>query len=180
MDEAHPARRVIGINDLRFDGLSDLLLRAQGCSVIDIGCNKGHVAYEFYIHNARLVHGCDIYAPGIMAARQWFAELGDCESKFEVVDLEKPGAMAEAFGSEGYDIVLLIGVYHKLVRVMAPQALSDLMRDLGKRSLRYFGWNGYPEHLMPIDIDLGATGLKRIHTSEIARPGRPAAIWRRD
>jgi len=179
MDENHLTRRVVGFHDIRFDGLSDLLMRARGASIIDIGMNRGHVAYEFAVNGARLVHGCDIYAAGVMAARHWFAELPHIESKFEVVNLAEPGALTKAFGSEGYDITLFIGVYHKLSRILDSKGLSDLVRDIGRRSLTYCGAMVHPEHLKTIDADMAAEGLKRIHTSELAYPGRPAVIWKR-
>lgn len=180
MADDHPQRRVHGFNDCRYDGLSDLLLRACGASVFDVGCNRGHVGYEFYRNGARLVHGCDIDGQSIAVARGWFSELAEVESKFEVVDLEVKEAIQIVFGTTQYDIVGFVGVYHKLVRKMNPYDLSELMRDLGRRSLRYFAWNGYPEHLAPIDADLKRCGLARVHTSELAHPGRFAAIWRRD
>ena len=179
MDELHPRRRVMGLHDIRFDGLSDLLLRASGSSVIDIGCNRGHVAYEFAVNGARLVHGCDIDAASIQAARIWFSELPHTMSQFEVVDLTKGVSCLTPFGPAGYDIVLLIGVYHKLKRVMKHEDLSQLVGDLGRRALTYFGWNGYVEDLVAMDKALKAAGLKRVHTSELALPGRPAAIWKR-
>jgi SAM-dependent methyltransferase len=180
MDELHPIRRSgVGSHDVRFDGLSDLLLRAHGCSVIDVGCNRGHVAYDFAINGARLVHGCDIDAASMQAARIWFSELPYVESQFEVVDPTGGPSSLDVFGPDGYDIVLFIGVYHKLKRLMTLDALSALMCELGNRSLTYFGWNGYREDLQQIDKDLLGCGLNRIHTSELTRPGRPAAIWRR-
>jgi 2-polyprenyl-3-methyl-5-hydroxy-6-metoxy-1,4-benzoquinol methylase len=177
MDELHPQRRVMGLYDIRFDGLSDLILRARGCSVIDIGCNRGHVAYDFAMNGARLVHGCDIDAASIQAARIWFSELPHCRSQFEVVDLAKGPKSLDVFGPEGYDIVLFIGVVHKIKRVMKADALRDLLFELSRRTITYFGWNGYTEDLQMMDE--GLVGLTRVHTSELAIPGRPAAIWKR-
>ena len=179
MDEKNLQRRVHGFHDIRFDGLSDLLMRARGASVLDIGCNRGHLAWDFFVNGARLVHGCDIHAPSIQAARVWFSEIPGMVSRFEVVDLTKPDAMVATFGAEQYDIVLFIGVYHKLIRVMGAGPLSTLTRELGKRAIKYFAFMGYGEHLFQVDIDLKAAGLRRIHTSELAFPGRPAAIWQR-
>lgn len=180
MDEEHPVRRSgVGSHDIRFDGLSDLLLRARGASVFDVGCNRGHVAFEFYCNGARLVHGCDIYGPGIAAARHWFAELPHVESKFEIVDLEKgPAAITAAFGSVGYDMVLLLGVYHKLKRAMLPDALLELVRYLGELSLSYFAWTGYADDLPTIEVAL-APRLRLVHWSELGIIDRPAAIWKR-
>ena len=179
MDELHPQRRVVGLHDIRFDGLSDLLLRARGCSVIDIGCNRGHVAYEFAVNGARLVHGCDIDAASMQAARIWFSELPHVRSQFEVVDLEKGPSSLNVFGPGGYDIVLFIGVVHKLKRAMTRGPLDFLLQELGRRALTYFGWNGYAEDLKLMDENLAAAGLTRVHTSELALAGRPAAIWKR-
>lgn len=180
MDETHPVRRVVGIHEIRFDGLSDLLLRAHGCSVFDVGMNRGHVGWDFAMNGARLVHGCDIDGPSVQCARLWFSEHPHVESKFEVVDLrEGPVAVDTAFGGQIYDIVLLIGVQHKLTRIMEKKALDDLIEYLGKRAATYFGWNGYAEHMPQMDECLGRAALKRVHTSELALPGRPAAIYKR-
>ena len=180
MNEMRPTRRVIGLHSLRWDGLTDLILRARGASVFDVGCNRGHIAFDFEAHGARLCHGCDTYAAGIAAARHYFAEIPDIESKFEVVDLTGgPAAVTAAFGDMKYDIVLFIGVQHKLTRVMTPDALSELIAHLGDRVLTYFGWNGYAEHIAQMDAALACVNLRRVHTSELAIPGRLAAIWRR-
>ena len=180
MDDKFPKRRVQGLHDVRWDGLSDLLLRARGRSVLDVGCNRGHTLYDFALNGATLVHGCDIFGPGMAAAQQWFTEVRDCESKFEPVDLSK-GAdpLQAAFGDKRYDIVLMIGVLHKLKREMPTAETSRLMQNLGNRAIEYFGWFGYPDEIPQLDADMGATGLTRIHTSEMAGAGYPAAIWRR-
>jgi 2-polyprenyl-3-methyl-5-hydroxy-6-metoxy-1,4-benzoquinol methylase len=180
MDETHPVRRVHGIHEIRFDGLSDLLLRAHGCSVFDVGCNRGHVAWDFAVNGARLVHGCDIHGPSIQCARLWFSEHPHVESKFEVVNLEGgPDAVFRAFGDTDYDIVLFIGVQHKLKREMKADDLINLIKYLGRRARTYFGWNGYAEDLRQMDVALHGANLDRVHTSELALPGRPAAIWKR-
>lgn len=180
MDESNPQRRVVHKYDIRFDGLSDLMLRARGRSVLDVGCNRAHTLYDFALNGAALVHGCDIYGPGMAAARQWFSEVADCEHEFAALDLSKGAReLNTAFGNRRYDIVLMLGVYHKLRREMTPDLLSGLMRNLGLRTTSYFGWSGYPEELAIIDLDMHQCGLQRIATSEIAGPGRPAAIWQR-
>lgn len=180
MDELHPTRRVVGLHEIRFDGLSDLLLRARGCSVFDVGCNRGHVGWDFAMNGARLVHGCDIDMASIVCARTWFSEHPHIEYKFEVVDLEKgPKAITAAFGEQSYDIVLLIGVQHKLKRVMSKEQLEILIEHLGSMTEFYFGWNGYVEDMPQMDECLKTVGLIRVHTSELALAGRPAAIWKR-
>lgn len=180
MDEKDPKRRVHGLHDVRWDGLSDLLMRARGRSVLDVGCNRGHTLYDFALNGAKLVHGCDIYGPGMAAAQQWFTEVRDCEAKFVAVDLMAgAAALQQAFANQRYDIVLMIGVLHKLKREMQPEALSGLMRNLGGRTIEFFGWSGYPDEVPQVDFDMSAAGLRRIHTSEMAGIGHPAAIWKR-
>lgn len=180
MDEKHLGRRVFGIHEIRFDGLSDLLLRARGASVFDVGCNRGHVAWDFAANGARMVHGCDVHAPSVQCVRMWFSEHPHVTSKFEVVDLTGGRqVLQKAFGDLQYDIVLLIGVQHKLRRVMSDTALSDLLRSLGQRALTYFGWNGYSEDLPQMEDALQDSGLVLVHWSELALSGRPACIWKR-
>ena len=62
-------RRVAGYHDIRLDGILDLTIRAKGASVLDVGCNRGLVAFEMANNGARVVHGCDNYAPGVETAR---------------------------------------------------------------------------------------------------------------
>ena len=127
---------------MRLDGMGDLLSRARGASVMDIGCNRGQVGYEFYLNGAAIVHGCDNYEPGIMAAREWFVDLRSVKSQFEVVDLALGARSLAPFGAQGYDIVVMLATYHKLKRVMKADALSSLMREFANRSARYFAWRG--------------------------------------
>jgi len=178
MDELAPVRRSgVGGPDNRTDGISDLLLRAEGATVLDVGCNRGHVLFEFYRAGARLVHGCDIYAPGVQCARHWFAELASVRSRFEVTDLEKGiKPVIDAFGGEGYDIVLFLGVLHKLKRTtMTPAGWENFTHRLGKMAHHYFAWSGEAEDLPMLDRALAPK--RRLHTSELAKPGWPAAIW---
>ncbi len=175
-------RRVAGYHDIRMDGISDLLLRARGALVLDIGCNRGLVGYEFANNGASLVHGCDNFVIGINTAREVFSDLRNLRSRFEVVDLRGgPDAMAAAFGEdykEGYDIVLMLATLHKLKRTMHPDKLNKLVRHFGKRTRGYFGWRGHEEEIEELDKTLDDVGLKRIQTSTISRM-EPSAIWAR-
>lgn len=179
-------RRVVGYHDIRLDGIHDLVLRARGASVLDVGCNRGLVGFEFANNGASVVHGCDNWEPGIAVARELFCDLRNVESRFEVVDLTKgAGVLNKAFGKNGYDIVLLLAVIHKIARVMSEQDLSGLVQNFGRRTIKYLGWRstaadkpGNAKELERLDRDLGAVGLKRIQTSTISELG-PAAIWER-
>jgi SAM-dependent methyltransferase len=174
-------RRVAGYHDIRLDGLTDLLLRAPGASVLDIGCNRGLVGFEFANNGASKVHGCDIYEEGIQTARHLFCDLRNCDSRFEVSDLTKPNALD--WCDRQYSIVVMLATYHKLKRSMKPGDLSALTGRLGKMAGRYFAWRGTSkdaeaneDEMKALDRDLG---LKRVHTSYISKELGVAAIWER-
>jgi SAM-dependent methyltransferase len=176
-------RRVQGHHDLRLDGIGDLLHRARGASVFDIGCNRGLAGFEFAYNGATRVMGCDIYEDGIVCARHLFCDLRAVKNRFEVVDLtggEK--ALRKAFGRDAdlsHDITLMLATYHKLKRIDgAAKWLPDLMAHFGEKTTKYFGWRGYEEELPELDRTLGRVGLRRIHTSMISDI-QPAAIWAR-
>ncbi len=148
------------------DGLSDLLPRAREASVLDVGCNRGLVSFEFMHHGSPVIHGCDLFKEGIEAARdtfnkanesremlaleysnrevgfdrQRYADLRHIEGRFEVVDLTQGPSALKIFGRDYYDIVVMLATYHKLKRVMKPAALSELMRFFGKSTKHYFAW----------------------------------------
>lgn len=175
--ESRLQRRVGGYHDLRMDGMLDLVIRARGSSVLDVGCNRGLVGFEMANNGATLVHGCDIYPEGIQTAQHLFADLRNCASKFEVVDLTMgPAAMKEAFGSQRYDIVLVLGTIHKLARAMPEKLLQDLIADLGERTIKHFGWRGYE-----VEADMISRALptfKLVHQSWLSHIG-PAFVWER-
>lgn len=178
-------RRVAGYHDIRLDGLGDLLFRARDMSVLDIGCNRGLVGFEFANNGARLVHGCDNFVDGIRTARELFADLRNVDSRFEVVDLTQGPQALKPFGPGQYDIVLLLATYHKIKRAMDKEMLSDLIHYLGTLTGKWIGWRS-TEHddvandaeIKQLDADLGAVGLRRVHTSDLSSLG-PAAIWAR-
>lgn len=179
-------RRVAGFNNIRLDGITDLVLRAKGKSVFDIGCNRGMVGYQFAEQGASVVHGCDNYEIGIQTAREVFADLRFVESRFEVVDLTAGPRSLGVFNSLGYDIVLCLATYHKLKRLMPEAELSDLIRFFGRWTRKYFGWRGTsnkPEEnekeIVALDRDFKEVGMRRIHTSYLSADLGVAAIWAR-
>lgn len=175
-------RRVAGYHDLRMDGLTDLVARARGASVMDIGCNRGLVGFEFANNGASLVHGCDNYEPGILTARELFADLRAVRSQFEVVDLTKSDAL-RPFGEQRYDVTVMLATYHKLKRVMPAPKLSDLIKTVAGLTSRFFAWRGTSDkpkeneqEMAVLDADLGDCGFRRVHTSTLSDLGL-AAIW---
>lgn len=178
-------RRVAGYHDIRMDGMTDLVVRARGASVFDVGCNRGLVGFEMANNGAKVVHGCDNYELGILTAKELFSDLRSVEIQFEVVDLSRGVAALKPFGNRRYDIIVMLATYHKIKRIMSPELLAELMRDLGKRTVRYFAWRATStqfdeneKEMANLDRDLGSAGLKRIHTSYISDLG-VAAIWQR-
>ena len=180
-------RRVSGYHDIRLDGMTDLVLRAKGASVFDIGCNRGLVGFEMANNGAAVVHGCDHYEPGIKFAQELFVDLRAVDSKFVAMDLtEGPNAVSNAFGPMQYDIVLCLATYNKLKRVMGAGALETLFVHFGKRAKKYFGWRATgdkpeenEEELEQLDATMTKAGLARIHTSYISQTLGVAAIWSR-
>jgi SAM-dependent methyltransferase len=179
-------RRVAGYHDIRMDGMTDLVVRARGATVLDIGCNRGLVGFEMANNGAVRVHGCDSYEFGIVTARELFADIRAVQTQFEVVDLSQGVSSLDPFGKRPYDIVLMLATYHKLKRIMPAERLSDLVRHLGWRTTRYFGWRGTSkqateneQEMADIDRDMAQVHLKRIHTSYISETLGVAAIWAR-
>jgi SAM-dependent methyltransferase len=179
-------RRVAGMNNIRLDGITDLVLRAKGKSVFDIGCNRGMVGYQFAEQGAAVVHGCDNYEVGIQTAREVFADLRFVESRFEVVDLLAGSKALNVFNSSGYDIVLCLATYHKLKRLLPANELTALMQFFGRWTRKYFGWRGTSDkpdeneqEIVALDRDFRAVGLRRIHTSYLSSDLGVAAIWAR-
>lgn len=186
MREDKLMRRVQGYHDIRMDGMLELLTRCKGKSVMDIGCNRGLVAYEFANNGATVLHGCDNYEDGIRTARHLFCDLRNAESKFEVVDLTKGPSAFAAFGQQQYDIVVMLATYHKLKRIMEPSKLSELMVHIGRRTKEYFGWRGTSDdvagneqEIAHLDKDMRTAGLKRVLTSYISIQLGAAAVWSR-
>jgi len=180
--------RTIGAGH-RLDGLADLLARAHGASVFDVGCNRGRVAYEFERYGATTIHGCDNYETGMLCANEWFADLRDVNAKFMVVDLRGGGpAIEKAFGQAllaRYDFVLMLAIYHKLARVMAKHELIALVRWLADHCGRYFVWRGSEQEAQQIG-GIIIPSFEQVHystLSEIWFDGKltpqPCAIWAR-
>lgn len=177
-------RRVAGQHNVRLEGMQDLLSYCRGRSVMDIGCNRGMVAYEFYLNGAAQVYGCDNYAEGIEVARHVFADIRDCRGQFEVVDLAQ-GPLALLPFVATFDITVMLATYHKLKRVMPKQILSELVQHIGARTTLYFAWRGTSdkpseneEEMAALDVDL-YPDFRRVHTSYLSDELGQCAVWKR-
>jgi cyclopropane fatty-acyl-phospholipid synthase-like methyltransferase len=157
----------------RLDGLTDLLAYAPMARVLDIGCHRGLVGYEFVKLGAVLVHGCDLDPEAIKCARYLFYDV-DAQSEFHVKNLADPDALDWCLPN--YDIVLLLGMYHKLKRVMPTDRLEQLIEALAVKST-LFAWNGAAEEHAEIAGIL--TGMTLAHWSRLTRhPTAVTAVWR--
>lgn len=185
-------RRIINFSGFRLDGLADILPRASGASVFDVGCNRGAVCHDLVLAGANLVHGCDNYAQGMQTANEWFADIRSVKSKFEVVDLTGGGAAIEkAFGADllpQYDIMIFLAIYHKLWRVMDKNELRNLVVWLIDHTGKFFVWRGSLEERNELHPLMESKGFKLVHYSEICEVElpeyknpvpQPAAIWSR-
>jgi SAM-dependent methyltransferase len=179
-------RRVAGCHNVRLDGMSDLLLRARDGSVLDLGCNRGMVSYEFADCGAAVVHGLDNYKVGIEGAREIFADRRDCQYRFEVADLTAGPVALDTLGDRvDYDFVLLLAVIHKLKREMSDDLLRALIRAVGERCRKYVVWRGTQrdeqgndEEMRMLDSELGGLGFRRVQWTAISDLG-PGVIWAR-
>jgi SAM-dependent methyltransferase len=178
-------RRVAGEHNYRLDGLTDLLSRARGASVLDLGCNRGMVALDFANNGATIVHGIDNAPDCIDVCRGVFADIRNVQSHFEAGDLTQGPASLDPFRGQQYDFVLMLATLHKLRREMSDSRVAELIFYLADRTNGFFAWRGtQAQHreneteLKALDGHLNAGGFKRIHTSHISALG-VAAIWER-
>jgi len=186
-DEKKLMRRVAGYHDIRMDGMTDLVTRAMGMRVLDLGCNRGLVGFEFANNGASMVHGLDNDRECIQAARHLFCDLRNCEMRFEVADLSQGARALDVLGAQKYDVTLMLATYHKLKRVTKPDLLAGLMIELGRRTKCYFAYRGTShegaeneKEIDAIEFALDRFGFKLIHRSHISEELGVAIIWKRN
>lgn len=90
-------------------GLAPALREARGKTVFDIGCAEGVISLAFLDAGASEVYGVDIHAPHLQVA--WALSRGRQGVRFDHADLRELG---ERVPTKRYDIVLALGVIHKL------------------------------------------------------------------
>ena len=172
-------RGVSGVHDDRLSGLRDLLHYAKGASLLDIGMNHGLISFEFARSGASVVHGCDIYEPGVLTAREIFTESG-AKSRFEIVDLAAgPEALERAFGQDylpHYDIILFLGIYHKLKEQTSDETIKQLIRHLITRVAQYIVVR--TTMIEELGMILMQSGLRKVHFSALSSIVGPVEIWR--
>lgn len=171
-------RRTTGFHNDRMDGLLDLLPRAKGASILDLGCYRGMVSLEFAMNGASLVHGCDKFEAGVECARQIFADL-PVESRFEHADLSGGmPALNAAFGNsllKKYDIVLFLGMHHHLRREMQERELSDFVQQIARLAGRYFVHRTKGPSKLESAVE--AIGMTKVHYSALSSSASPVAVY---
>jgi predicted RNA methylase len=85
------------------------LAEAADKRVLDLGCAEGLMTLEFHKAGAAFVHGMEYVEEHVAVARQLSENIAHTRVKFSHVDLRKPPPV------EQYDIVLCLGVLHKLL-----------------------------------------------------------------
>jgi 2-polyprenyl-3-methyl-5-hydroxy-6-metoxy-1,4-benzoquinol methylase len=174
-------RSITGTHEDRLSGLRDLLHCARGMTVLDIAMNHGLIGFELARFGAALVHGCDIHAPCVNAAREIFAEIAT-PSRFEIVDLTTGAvALQSAFANDYrqyYDIVLFLGIYHKLKEQTSMSIIADLIRHLMNRTARYFVVR--TPMIDEFDAFVANKEFKKVHYSALSPVVGPMEIWQRD
>lgn len=177
----HRGAGMLGMHEDRLSGLHDLLCHAQGASVLDIATNHGLIAWEFARCGAAIVHGCDIHEPGVNAAREIFTEVR-ARSRFEVVDLAAGHAALETTFDRDYlpryDIVLFLGIYHRLKEQTSDRVIAELIHHLIGRTERFFVTR--TTMLDELRAILADTGFHQVHFSALSSVISPVEIWRRN
>jgi len=116
----------------RMDEFNMLFQQCEGCSVLDIGCYDGLIAYEFFRNGVSEIHGIDNDAYHLDTAERIFSQV-PIPSKFVHADLRKKKAIQSALGESlkpTYDIVLFLGVFQHVYRQMSEEAKQELVDTL--------------------------------------------------
>jgi len=190
VNELRARPRVCRVHDAIMDGLTDLLVRADGASVLDLGCNRGLAGYAMACNGARLVHGVDLAPDAVEIAKGLFADLVDCRGEFVVGDLTRGIECLAPFGNGQYDIIMMLATYHKIARPpskpyvelgargMDASELSDFITALGNRTTHYFAFRDKLEFFPQIEQAMAKAGLRSVHRNEMSQMGA-TGIWQR-
>jgi len=117
----------------RARGLELLLMHAKGASVVDFGAAEGAISRMFLDRGANLLHGFELDARRILAAKALCADWN--EQDFRQADLSDwrqfTNNHAELLRKD-YDIVLYLGIHHHLPLPSRLTTLKEAIR-LAKR-----------------------------------------------
>lgn len=175
-------RLVRGGAEQRLFGLGPLLEVAVGKTVLDIGCHVGTVAEAFAQRGAALIHGVDIYRPGLRQARD---RLLAYKTRSRIKRCDLVGGVAALRVSipklaRSYDIVLYLGMHHHLAHQMGAAELDRFTDALLALSGDFFAARTPVPLLAKLHERLTPQfTLWASHEDEAHRVG-PMRIYRRD
>lgn len=164
----------------RLSGLVPAYEFASGSSVLDIGCYEGAILASFARRGAAILHGVDVYQPGLAASREalrpfqgWRVER--CDLTGGIAAVEQSLAPMPLY----YDIVLYLGVHHHLVRQMPPSEAASLAVELMRRARVLFAVRTTPEHYATLRSLSETAGLELWHEADNNPNVGPLRIYRR-
>jgi SAM-dependent methyltransferase len=124
----------------RLRGINEMKHHCRDKTVLDLGCAEGLISFALARYGCRLVHGVDKNTRSLKAAREFF-ETGNregkisCEYDFHERDFADP---ADVFGDPalellpGYDIVLMLGIYHKADAEQGAEIIKTILPRCGE------------------------------------------------
>lgn len=124
----------------RLRGINEMKHHCRDKTVLDLGCAEGLISFKLARYGCRLVHGVDKNTRSLKAARQLF-ETGNreeqitCEYAFHERDFSDP---AEVFSDasldllSSYDIVLMLGIYHKADAEEGIEIIKSILPRCGE------------------------------------------------
>jgi glycosyltransferase involved in cell wall biosynthesis len=105
--------------DVRLQGLDFVLRHASGRSVLDLGCAEGIISKALLDSGATFVHGIERDPSRVKRAREICTDIP--RARFDVADLSDWDASSNILNTDGYDIVLYLGLHHHLPRAVRRQ-----------------------------------------------------------
>jgi 2-polyprenyl-3-methyl-5-hydroxy-6-metoxy-1,4-benzoquinol methylase len=117
-------------------GVEKAIAQCMNKTVLDLGCAEGLLSREFAMAGAKFVHGMDALGDHLVVAQDVCCHYHTIS--FEQVDLNAPPALRRQ-----YDIVLALGVMHKLhepeigLRFAAQSSLDLLLVRMTKYTPRF-------------------------------------------
>ncbi|HJN93884.1 MAG TPA: class I SAM-dependent methyltransferase, partial [Dehalococcoidia bacterium] len=164
----------------RYAGLEPVFALARGKSVLDVGCHRGLIAYEFARHGATVIHGLDLYQPGIQAAREIHSDV-PVEYSFQAIDLssgrEQVSSQMHDISPTGYDIVLMLAIVQHLDRQIGEEATRDLVDFFLERTREHFVLR-MPRHERIEDFIL-ERGFQRSYFNALDKTLAPVVVYSR-
>lgn len=165
----------------QMQGVARAVGECVGKRVLDIGCAEGLISREFARAGAAHVHGIDVVPEHIEVARRLCAETPN--ATFDVAHL---GRMAPP--AEPYDIVLALGVAHKLpeprvgIRYAAAASrdlvLIRMSRRVGSRRQAHVLSSKRGPGSCNVAEEMAAVGF-RLETVEPGPRGEPVHYYRK-